>query len=244
MLKYIFFDMGNTLLHFHKGLLNDEEKDFLGLSKMYPILKKLDPSFSFEILLEFYHNWIDTLAKKRKFSAVEFKIGDFLKPLLSEKIQKHYCYDLEKELLLAFQGPTIRFTEAEQNLRQTLSILKNKGYQLGVISNTPVPGFCHLEAFKHHQIHELFSSFCFSYDVNYRKPDSKIFKYALNKIKALPEETVFIGDKLNLDIYPALDYGLKAVWYNQENIHENEDLSNFPGYLGKIETFAELIEIL
>ncbi len=51
-------------------------------------------------------------------------------------------------------------------------------------------------------------------DKNYFKPDKRCFDVALNKYK--PEECMYVGDNLNLDIIPSLEVGMKAVWVTKE----------------------------
>lgn len=51
-------------------------------------------------------------------------------------------------------------------------------------------------------------------DKNYFKPDKRCFDVVLNKYK--PEECMYVGDNLNLDIIPSLEVGMKAVWVTKE----------------------------
>lgn len=73
---------------------------------------------------------------------------------------------------------------------------------------------------------DLFKSFdpiIFSCDVGLRKPDSKIYEIALNKLKCDPEECVFIDDKKR-NTYAAEKLGIKGIVF-EESSKLVEDLS-------------------
>lgn len=66
-----------------------------------------------------------------------------------------------------------------------------------------------------------------------RKPDPKIFRFALQQAGVKADQTVMIGDDYEIDIQGALKSGIKAIWYNpsqspilQEDIHVVTDLLN------------------
>lgn len=48
------------------------------------------------------------------------------------------------------------------------------------------------------------------------KPQKKAFTYVLTKLETKPEETVMIGDLLELDIIGAHEAGLKTIWFAKE----------------------------
>jgi putative hydrolase of the HAD superfamily len=47
------------------------------------------------------------------------------------------------------------------------------------------------------------------------KPDPRIFLEACRLLDVAPEETVYVGDDLRLDVYGAQRAGLRAVWMNR-----------------------------
>lgn len=50
-------------------------------------------------------------------------------------------------------------------------------------------------------------------DYGYRKPDARLFKKALKKMKMTPQEVIFIGNDLYRDIYGANELGIKSVFF-------------------------------
>lgn len=80
-----------------------------------------------------------------------------------------------------------------KGIKSIISKLK-KEYRVALLSNT---NFNHKNyLLKNYNLKNLFSILIFSCDVKIRKPQSKIFKLALKKLKVLPKEAVFIDDKI------------------------------------------------
>ncbi len=50
------------------------------------------------------------------------------------------------------------------------------------------------------------------------KPHKEIFEYAFQKTKALPEESIMLGDTLDVDIQGAINAGIDQVFVNHHQI--------------------------
>jgi putative hydrolase of the HAD superfamily len=74
---------------------------------------------------------------------------------------------------------------------ETLKSLKRRGIKLGVISDTWPDVILQLRYFN---IIDYFDSLTFSYELGVFKPDTALFKDALDKIKLPAEQTVFVDD--------------------------------------------------
>jgi putative hydrolase of the HAD superfamily len=100
---------------------------------------------------------------------------------------------------------------AEPKIKETLTALKNSGLKLGIVSNTFVNG-CSLE--KHLQregILDFFTVRVYSYEFDFRKPDVRIFKIAAERIGEMVENILYVGDRIDKDIRPAIRSGMQAV---------------------------------
>jgi putative hydrolase of the HAD superfamily len=67
---------------------------------------------------------------------------------------------------------------------------------------------------------EFFDGVTFSSEVGVRKPHPAIYRDALSKVGAEPEQTVFVGDRLREDIEGPKAMGMRAVMtleWRQEN---------------------------
>lgn len=213
-IKTIFFDMGNTLLHFHYGQ-SDYEKDIHGLIHLTRYLNKFNSNIEFDQVKQgFYEIWIEGI-KERQTTFVEYPIENFLNNFLQE-------YEVVLTLDQCIEAINLFYTEYinqlyfEQSICDTLKSLKDKGYKIGIISNTCYYDEVMKECFKKANIYDLIDSFTFSYSLRIGKPKAQIFRVALNNMKISPKEAVMVGDSLEKDIKPASDLGMKTIWLNNK----------------------------
>ncbi|WP_292463589.1 HAD family hydrolase [Methanolobus sp.] len=64
-------------------------------------------------------------------------------------------------------------------------------------------------------LYELFDHVIFSSDVRYKKPNPKLYRFALERMQLKPEEVLFIGDTPENDIIAPQEIGMQAI-----HIHE------------------------
>ncbi|WP_312902354.1 HAD family hydrolase [Chryseobacterium taichungense] len=65
---------------------------------------------------------------------------------------------------------------------------------------------------------EIFSEIIISENENYRKPSLEFYELALKKLNVNPEEVLYIGDSLKLDIIPTKELGIKSLLIDRQNI--------------------------
>jgi putative hydrolase of the HAD superfamily len=65
-------------------------------------------------------------------------------------------------------------------------------------------------------VRDLFAAIVVSDQVGWRKPRPDIFRYALEVTGATPAHTLFVGDKVELDVAGAQGVGMDAAWMNPE----------------------------
>jgi len=219
MIKTVFFDLGNTILDYHSGNLTDEEKDIIGLWRMHGKLKEYGIEVQFEELMNaFYYPWVSSLSKRDE-SGKEFDIVSFL----PEKIKE--SSGLFMELILEFHEPTARFARPIEGIREVLCEIKSRGMITGIISNSTVPGRCHDMTLKYLNLNEFIDYSFYSYDLGIRKPSGDIFRTALDKTGTLACESLMIGDRYEMDIIPAQEIGMNAIWYaKDEDLTDNNNL--------------------
>ena len=93
-----------------------------------------------------------------------------------------------------------------------LANLYDKGYKLGVIANQP-PGT--EERLRSWGFLKYISIVAASAELGVAKPDKAIFAKAMEMVCCSPEKAVMIGDRLDNDIYPAMELGMDTVWIRQ-----------------------------
>ena len=89
-------------------------------------------------------------------------------------------------------------------------------YNLHIITN----GFAEVQGKKidNSGLADYFKTITNSEMAGVKKPNQKIFDYALNLAKAKKENSIMIGDCIEADVQGALDAGLDAVFFNENNV--------------------------
>lgn len=121
--------------------------------------------------------------------------------------------DLETIKLLNVKMPDwsfedeILYDETEACLR-TLS----EKYNIGVIANQELGTERRLKTFGILQYINLVIA---SAEEGIAKPDERIFEIALNRAICKPQHAVMVGDRIDNDIIPAKELGMKTIWIRQ-----------------------------
>jgi putative hydrolase of the HAD superfamily len=89
-------------------------------------------------------------------------------------------------------------------------------YNLHIITN----GFAEIQGNKldNSYISHYFKTITNSEMAGVKKPNQKIFEYALNLAEAKKENSIMIGDCIEADVQGALDAGLDAVFFNENKV--------------------------
>jgi len=117
---------------------------------------------------------------------------------------------------------------------RVLKEIKKQGYRIGLITNTYYYAYKMLnEKFK---IESLFDVILKSYEVGILKPNPKIFKIMLKKLKIEPSKSLMVGNSLKDDIKPAERLGIKGILIDREN--------RYPSYKNRITSLRELWKFL
>lgn len=115
---------------------------------------------------------------------------------------------------------------------EILQYLKDKGYLIGIISNSPPTTQDQLGDLK---IDSFINQTIFSFECGYRKPNKEIYNLFLNKLGISPKEALMVGDSLKNDVLGAQSAGLDAFLL---------DPNNNSNYEPKIKSLLELKNIL
>ena len=221
----VFFDLDHTLWDFDKNSALAFEKVF----KMQDLKVDMNGFLHFYVPInrEYWERYRkDEITQKQlrygrlkdTFDLIEYAVSDDMIDLLSVE----YIHYLPKYNHL-FDG-TI----------EILDYLKPK-YNLHIITN----GFAEIQGNKldNSYISHYFKTMTNSEMAGVKKPNQKIFEYALNLAEAKKENSIMIGDCIEADVQGALDAGLDAIFFNENNIQA-------PVYIKQINHLLELKHIL
>lgn len=212
-IKHVFFDLDHTLWDFEKNSaltfqqVFENQKilitvdDFLNAYK--PINLKYWKLYRNEKVtkddLRFYR-------LKETFDALNYSISDDLVNFISESY-----IDFLPNYNHLFDGTL-----------DLLDYLKEK-YHLHIITN----GFQEVQSLKMEKsgLSSYFKQIITSESVGLKKPNPKIFEFALQISEATLDNSIMIGDSLEADIQGALDFGIKAIHCNFEQVViENKEI--------------------
>lgn len=120
------------------------------------------------------------------------------------------------------------YSELETPYPSTESVLEvlSKKYNLGIIANQPAGCKERLEKWG---IAEYFDLVISSTEEGIEKPNSEIFNIALERANCSPENAVMVGDRMDNDIAPAKEIGMKTVWVKQgfAAYQQNSDIPDY-----------------
>ncbi len=208
-IKAVLFDLGETLLNF--GQVNTTRLFRQGARLSYDFLKNSgQPVGSFN-----YYYWRNLIALRIRhwLSNITGRDFDTLALLKKAGIKRGVKLNPEqwRHLAWLWYEPLSKIGRTEPKTKETLAVLKNSGLKLGIVSNTFVNG-CSLDKhLKQLGILDFFTVRVYSYEFNFRKPNTQIFKVAAKRIGETLENILYVGDRIDKDIKPAVKTGMQAV---------------------------------
>lgn len=237
-IKAVLFDLGDTILNF--GRVNTTRAFLAGARASHAFLRNLgQPTARFpwyficnlirlrirHLLSNVTHNDFDSLEVLR---AVGARQGVQLTPSQWDEFAWLWYETLS------------RSAQVEPDLPQTLGTLQRMGIKLGIVSNTFVSRASLAKHLAQLGLLDFFPVQLYSYEYHFRKPSVEIFRIAAEKIGEAVESILFVGDRIDNDILPALKSGMHAVL---KDAHTNEGKPTPPG-ARRIRLLSELPAIV
>jgi putative hydrolase of the HAD superfamily len=116
-------------------------------------------------------------------------------------------------------------------VRQTLLELKQRGFLLGIITDTANPVSVKLSWFAQGGFEHVWDSIISSHEIGVRKPDPKIYAAALQQLGVTAKQVVFVGHKSS-ELAGAQAVGIRTVAFNYEkNAQADFYIQQFPELL-------------
>lgn len=114
------------------------------------------------------------------------------------------------------------WTRLNEEVFEVFEQLKDRGFLLGVISNSEDGRVEDL--LRSVELLPFLDVYLDSFTVGYTKPDARIFLKAVEELGVAPREAVFIGDTYTQDILGARNAGLKPILFDPLDLHQQEDV--------------------
>lgn len=117
-------------------------------------------------------------------------------------------------------------TVADPDALGLLADLRNRGFRIGVLSNTMWPRSFHQEVFARDNLDPFIDVAVYSSELSIAKPHAQAFAVVLDALGIKACEAVFVGDRLEDDIGGAQRLGMRTIWIPHSTIpgHEASDV--------------------
>ncbi|MHA1150288.1 MAG: TIGR02253 family HAD-type hydrolase [Promethearchaeota archaeon] len=111
--------------------------------------------------------------------------------------------------VMAYHEEKIRSIKLYNDVERTLSKLRQMGIKTAIITDgIPIKQY---EKILRLNIHNLIDLVVISDEIGIKKPNPQLFDYCLKKFKIEGPETIYIGDRIDKDIIPALLNNINSV---------------------------------
>ncbi len=211
--KHIFFDLDHTLWDFDANARQTLEQMHLDL--------KLEERGIYDFSL-FHKNYLKHNEKlweryrKGFIKQEELRLKRMWLALLDFKIADDtLARQMSDMFLQLLPSRTVLFPYT----KEILQYLTGKGYQLHLITN----GFEKVQLCKlqNSGLEHFFNAIITSESSNSLKPEKEIFEFALNKTGATVQESIMIGDTLEVDIAGAIGIGMDQIHVNYSGAEQH-----------------------
>lgn len=206
--KHVFFDLDRTLWDFDQNMLD--------------ALRDLFFDYNLDSVFPDINTFVSTFTRHNDYLWEKYRLGELKKDILRFKRFEMTLkdYGVNEPLIAKKMGEEyIKITPTKTALiphtREILDYLKTK-YKLHIISN----GFDEVQFPKLEKCHiaQYFEKVITSENSGYHKPCPEAFGYSLSTANAKKEESIMIGDDLEIDIIGAKKFGIDQVYFNRYSV--------------------------
>lgn len=201
MINTVLFDMGGTLedIWYNDQTVQAVTKKLLDMLQQHGLHAGCTEAAFWNRLnsgVMRYKKWSEghELEKKPEEIWPEYYLADF-------DMDKQKIAEIAEQLAGMWEV-TYYHRELRPGVREMLEALQQRGYKLGVISNT-ASLYSVFDVLEGYGIRDYFSDVTLSSVTGYRKPNPEIFRVALRQIQSEPAECAYVGDTLSRDVIGA-----------------------------------------
>jgi putative hydrolase of the HAD superfamily len=213
-IRAILFDFGHTLVDFHRTQealhsayerIRDrvEAVAYMEVPELLDLVERVAGGVD-QLVTESYQQGrleeVDQASLLREsFAAIGFDLPD----------------DVIEHIVVLDHSAYSNSITVEPDTVEALRGLQADGYRMGLVSNITLRPDLMRQDLGRWGLDRFLEATVFSSEVGWRKPDPRIFREALARLRAEPGETVFVGDRLYDDVGGAQAVGMRAVQTRQ-----------------------------
>lgn len=198
MIKAILFDLDNTLIDRQRAFKEMLYRVFGSYYEDKGYVEKLVND-----MIEF-----DNGGRVERVDAFNKLIDKYnIKEFSAEKLSKDWSNE---------SGSTVYLFD---DVIETLKELKKK-YKLAIVTNGDFVS--QKRKLDNINLYEYLEYTLISDEIGIRKPDPRIYKYALNKMNLKEDECIYVGDSYSRDIVGALNANIKPIYVCRNNVKHDD----------------------
>jgi HAD superfamily hydrolase (TIGR01662 family) len=214
----VLFDLGSTLLYFR----DPWPPIFIEADRvLVAVLQRAGLPIKDEFFRTESGGFLDTYYTKRGDGIIEKTTMTALKERLASKGFQAVTDSTLRAALDAMYSITQQNWYLEEDAIPTLETLRERGFKLGLISNTSDDKNAQ-DLIDYYRLRSYFELIVTSAGCGIRKPDGRIFQMALDHFRVQPNGMMMVGDTLDADILGANQKGIYSVWINRRVDYEEE----------------------
>ena len=223
--KVVLFDFGSTLLYSKAPwppvyVLADQA--------LVKVLQQAGIPLDSKDFYSEFGNFLDSYYARQGTNTTEKTTSAFLSEFLEQKGFKDISTSVKRAALDAMYSITQRNWYLEADAIPTLTALQERGYRLGMVSNTSDDKNVQ-QLVDRWELRPFFEIIITSAGCGFRKPDRRIFQPVLDHFGVPPEQIAMVGDLLETDILGANQLGMYSIWITRRvQLPEEGELANQP----------------
>ncbi|MFO8101941.1 MAG: HAD family hydrolase [Dehalococcoidia bacterium] len=214
MVKAVFFDLVNTLIH-HDPL--PEERQHQALKQFNIELSKENLRRGFWAANDFFSRESARAPVEARSEEKRLEVFIQFEQIWLSEAGFEASRELAVELLKLVRSDNPGVAPFEDAV-PALTELRKRGLAVGLVSNldTTLERFCpdfDLAAYLDFAV--------ISHEVGFEKPHPQIFELALSRAGATASEALMVGDQFHSDIMGALGIGIKPLWLDRDGVFDD-----------------------
>lgn len=133
------------------------------------------------------------------------------------RLDLHVADDVLLAMMDGYARAVAGWSSVFPDSRDTLRLLKERGYRLGLLSNTWWAAEWHNADIAAHGLAELLDELVYTSDLPHSKPHPSAFAEISGRLGVEPAACVMIGDRQIDDVAGAKAAGMRGVWRRNES---------------------------
>lgn len=207
-IRAVLIDLGNTLLYFDGNWPQVFSQADQELAREL-INAGLD--LDQEAFIREFRARLMVYYEQREAEFIEHTTAYVLKDVLAEFGHEHISEATLQPALRRMYIVSQAHWLLEEETIPCLEALKRQGYQLAIVSNAGDDADVQ-SLVNNTNIRRYFDLILTSAACGIRKPNARIFEFALERLKVSPKQAVMVGDKLGADILGAHNASIFSIW--------------------------------